>query len=277
MLDQVEERAPAKINLSLHVLGRRADGYHELDSIVGFADIGDRLILRRSDGNELSVSGPFAAAVPLGADNIIWKAWHVLKALRDIPTVTAILEKNLPVASGIGGGSADAAAMLRGLLRLNGLQLGAAQISGLARSLGADIPVCFYGKPCQMRGIGETVRPLNIALPPAIVLVNPGLACETAAVFKAMGLSPGQTYKGEIALQEPGSWRNDMTAAAIAVQPAIADVLQALQDSGLETFRMSGSGATCFGLAHSLEEAEKAATRMRKTHADWWIRPARLL
>jgi len=277
MAGKVEERACAKVNLSLHVLGRRADGYHELDSIVAFADIGDRLTLAPSAENRLTVTGPFAAEVPLGDDNIVWKTWNIIKGLRDIPKVSLELEKNLPVASGIGGGSADAAAMLRGLLRLSGITLNESEVRALARSLGADVPVCYYGKSCQMLGIGETIRTLSISLPKAILLVNPRKPCETAAVFKGMGLQPGEINAPAAGTDDHGLWRNDMTKAAIANQPVIADVLAALGKTNLQSVRMSGSGATCFGLADSLAEAEAAAAVVQAQHPNWWVKAARLL
>lgn len=277
MLDHVEELATAKVNLSLHILGRRADGYHELDSIVAFADVADHLTLTRSDENRLSVSGPFAAEVPLGEDNIVWKTWRVVNELHAVPKVTLQLEKNLPVASGIGGGSADAAAMLRGLLRLSETKLNETQIRTLARTLGADVPVCYYGKSCQMLGIGEIIRTLNIKLPAAILLVNPGKPCETAAVFRAMGFQPGETHAAAESALDHRTWRNDMTDAAISVQPVIAEVLGVLKKTDLQSVRMSGSGATCFGLANSIEEVRSAARLIEKQHPNWWVKPARLL
>ncbi|MEO6607164.1 MAG: 4-(cytidine 5'-diphospho)-2-C-methyl-D-erythritol kinase [Aestuariivirga sp.] len=277
MLDHVEERAAAKVNLSLHVLGRRVDGYHELDSIVGFADVADRLIIKRSSENHLAVSGPFASEVPLGDDNIVWKTWNTLNELREIPKVSVELEKNLPVASGIGGGSADAAAMLRGLLKLSATKLDDKEIKTFARSLGADVPVCYYGKSCQMSGIGETISTLNINLPAVILLVNPRKPCETAAVFKAMRLQPGETNATAPSSLEHGAWRNDMTVAAISIQPVIADVLAALAETSLQSIRMSGSGATCFGLANSMAEVEAAASLIQAQYPQWWIKPARLL
>jgi 4-diphosphocytidyl-2-C-methyl-D-erythritol kinase len=167
--------------------------------------------------------------------------------------------------------------MLRGLLRLSGQQLNENEIKALARSLGADVPVCYYGKSCQMLGIGETIRILNINLPAAIVLVNPRKPCETAAVFKAMGLQPGQSNVPATFSRDHGAWRNDMTTAAISIQPVIADVLSALANTNLQSIRMSGSGATCFGLADSLAYAQSAAEQLAEQNPDWWIRPARLL
>jgi 4-diphosphocytidyl-2-C-methyl-D-erythritol kinase len=267
----IVEKAPAKINLALHVLGRRADGYHELDSIVAFADVGDELLISVSDRNQLVVSGPFATDVPVGDDNIIWKAWAILGAIFPLPFVSVALTKNLPVASGIGGGSADAAAMLRGLLKLVDRVLSAEQVSSLAQSLGADVPVCFYGKACQMLGIGETIRVLTNKIPVALVLVNPLVSCSTAEVFRAMGLK-----SGERSSFDGNEWRNDMTHAAVQVLPVIADVLISLEELKLGPVRMSGSGATCFAEAQNLGEAQKAAAELWAVHPNWWVRAARL-
>ncbi|MDE2383596.1 MAG: 4-(cytidine 5'-diphospho)-2-C-methyl-D-erythritol kinase [Alphaproteobacteria bacterium] len=268
-MQPVVEAARAKINLALHVLGRRADGYHELDSIVAFADLGDRLTVAPASANALLVEGPFAADVPADEGNIIWKAWAHVRGLLDVPFVSVILEKNLPVASGIGGGSADAAALVRALLRLAGARLSEAQVAGLA-AIGADVPVCFVGKPCRMEGIGEKISVLSEQLPPALVLVNPLAPCGTAEVFKAMGLKPGEV------LATRADLRNDMTAAAVQVQPRIADVLSALEKTALWPVRMSGSGASCFGIANSLEEAEAVAAKLSAAHPAWWVKAARL-
>jgi len=255
------------------VLGRRADGYHELDSIVAFADVGDRLVLSLSDQNRLNVDGPFAASVPLGQDNIIWKAWSVLNTIIPMPFVSAQLTKNLPLASGIGGGSADAAAMLRGLLRLADRSLNDNQVIGFAKSLGADVPVCFYGKTCRMQGIGENISMLTKKLPAALVLANPMVSCSTPDVFQAMGLARDErsTFGDE------GLWRNDMTKAAVQIQPVIADVLRALKEIQIGPVRMSGSGATCFAEAISVVEAENEAAELRKLYPKWWVKAAALL
>ena len=266
------EVAPAKINLALHVLGRRADGYHEIDSVVAFADVGDRLLIERALHNVLVVKGPFAAEVPLGKDNIIWKAHQHLCGFMDLPSVSVQLEKNLPIASGIGGGSADAGAMLRGLLRLVGGYLDADQIAGLA-AVGADVPVCFMGRPAHITGIGEKISILTEQLPPALVLVNPLVPCSTAEVFKAMGLQAGPLRIAPL----KAVWRNDMTAAAINVQPMISNVLSALHNTDLFPVLMSGSGATCFGIAKSFEEAEAVATELQKLNPKWWVKAARII
>ena len=266
------ERAPAKINLALHVLGRRLDGYHELDSRVAFADVGDDIIISSSHRNSLRVDGMFADDVPLGEDNIIWKAWRALNELFQLPYVTVGLTKNLPVASGIGGGSADGAAMLRGLLRLIGKTLSDAQVSTFARSLGADVPVCFYSKACRMTGIGETISTLTDILPKALVLANPRVSCSTPKVFQEMNLQPGENCS-------PGAelWRNDMTQAALRVQPVIGDVLRALEIQNIGSVRMSGSGATCFAEAENYSAAEKAAAQLAQNHPNWWVKATTLL
>jgi 4-diphosphocytidyl-2-C-methyl-D-erythritol kinase len=167
--------------------------------------------------------------------------------------------------------------MLRGLLRLSGTALDESEVKALARSLGADVPVCYYGKSCQMLGIGETIRTLSISLPQAIVLVNPRKPCETAAVFKGMGLQPGEINAPAASDDDHGLWRNDMTKAAITIQPVIAEVLAALSKTKLQSVRMSGSGATCFGLADSLSEAEAAAASVQAQQSNWWVMAARLL
>jgi 4-diphosphocytidyl-2-C-methyl-D-erythritol kinase len=275
--DWISEKACAKINLALHVLGRRPDGYHELDSIVAFADLGDELNIRLADKLELICSGLFAADVPSGGDNIVLRAWTVLNSLKQIPPVQISLEKNLPVASGIGGGSADAAALLRGMLRLTQQTLNEKEIASMAKSLGADVPVCFHQKPARMRGIGETINTLTIELPRAIVLVNPLQPCTTADVFKNLALNNGQTYKDAIDLHNPHTWRNDLSDAALKVQPIIADVLQALSaEPSFSAVRMSGSGATCFGLCKSMSEANAAWARLSVKNPNWWVRTAEL-
>ena len=266
------EVARAKINLALHVLGRRADGYHEIDSLVAFADAGDRLEIEPASRHTLMVSGRFASDVPTGDDNIIWKAFRHLNGLMPLPLVDVKLEKNLPVASGIGGGSADAAAMLRGLLRLAGASLMDGQIAGLA-AIGADVPVCFVGKPSHMTGIGEKISILTEMLAPALVLVNPLVACSTAEVFQAMALPMGVIRPAPV----KAAWRNDMTAAAIQVQPMISNVLSALHKTKLFPVLMSGSGATCFGIARSFEEAEAEAAALSAHHPHWWVKPAQLV
>jgi 4-diphosphocytidyl-2-C-methyl-D-erythritol kinase len=273
----IEEFAPAKINLALHVLGRRADGYHELDSVVAFADVGDRLTLEPAAQTTLSVHGVFAAAVPATPDNLVLKAYAALHAVHSLQPVAFHLSKTLPVASGIGGGSADAAAALRGLIRMQNIKLDSGTLQTIALSLGADVPVCLHGKACRMRGVGEHITDLESATPHAIMLVNPQQACSTADVFRAMGLKPGDRAGSELNPLHPSQWRNDMTDAALQVLPIIGEVLQALSElPNIRAVRMSGSGATCFATFDSVEHAEVAQKLMQSSHPQWWGAAARL-
>lgn len=267
----VEAFAPAKINLTLHVTGRRADGYHLLDSLVGFAAIGDRITVSEAPETSLSVTGPFAGDVPTGRDN------SVLRAAEAMGVTAAIrLEKNLPVASGIGGGSADAAATLRALARLSGKPLPPAST---VLSLGADVPVCLAGGLVRMRGIGEDLTPLAPALRWPMVLVNPGVPLSTAAVFGALRQTDNPPMADEIldeAYEEFPDWlaaqRNDLETAAIGLAPAIAEVLEALRaEPGCRIARMSGSGATVFALFDEGHQAREAAEAVSAAQRDWWV------
>jgi 4-diphosphocytidyl-2-C-methyl-D-erythritol kinase len=247
--------APAKVNLALHVLGRRPDGYHDLDSIVAFASVGDRLTLAPAPGFAITASGPFAAALPPGEDNIIARAWaaalqiaaHHRKAL---PPVAVHLEKNLPVASGIGGGSANAAAALKGFLHLAGIAPDAPDVAAAGLRLGADVPVCLAGHACRMQGVGERIAPLAEFAPMAALLVNPLVEVSTPAVFAGLGLGKGQSFGTAIAdARDPTHWRNDLAAPAIALAPVIGEVLARLSATpGVIRAFMSGSGATCVAL-----------------------------
>ncbi len=274
----IEEFAAAKINLALHVLGRRADGYHELDSVVAFADVGDMLTLEPAAETTLSVDGAFAAAVPTTPDNLVLKAYAALNTVHPLQPASFHLTKNLPVASGIGGGSADAAAALRGLIRMQSLKLDPDILQCLALTLGADVPVCLHGKACRMRGVGEHITDLESATLHAILLVNPQQACGTADVFRSMGLKPGDRSGSELNPLHPSQWRNDMTEAACLVLPVIGEVLQTLSAMPeARAVRMSGSGATCFVTFDSVEHAEVARDMMQSSHPQWWCAAARLV
>jgi 4-diphosphocytidyl-2-C-methyl-D-erythritol kinase len=247
--------APAKVNLALHVLGRRDDGYHDLDSIVAFADVGDRLTFTPAGRFAITTSGPFAAALPASGDNIIAKAWNAANAIaekraRAIAPVTVHLEKNLPVASGIGGGSANAAAALKGFLRLAGITEIDEEVTAAGLAIGADVPVCLCGVPCHMRGVGERITPLEGFTPLRAILVNPLVEVSTPSVFRGLALEKGQSFGAAIAdARDPASWRNDLAEPAIALAPVIGDVLNRLAAApGISRAFMSGSGATCVGL-----------------------------
>ncbi len=270
----LHEFAPAKINLCLHVTGQRQDGYHLLDSLVAFATIGDRLSLTPSDSLTLSLSGPFGAALPLGADNLVLRA-----AAAVLPGVTGTfaLEKHLPPASGIGGGSSDAAAAIRAVLRAHpGVR--PADLAALAAGLGADVPVCLTPRPARMRGIGDQLEPLANFPEGGIVLVNPGVEVPTPAVFRALLRKDHPPLPGTLPawpdMAALAAWlhqqRNDLEAPARTVAPVISDVLEALGAlPGALLARMSGSGATCFALFRDQAQAEAAAKRLHTPH--WWI------
>jgi 4-diphosphocytidyl-2-C-methyl-D-erythritol kinase len=276
---RVVEHARAKINLALHVTQRRRDGYHELDSIVAFADVGDVLTIEPAGKLSLTLSGPFAKDLSGESDNSVLAAWHALAEIADIKPVNFHLEKNLPIASGIGGGSADAAASIRGLIKFFGVVIEPRELNRIALKLGADVPVCLTSTTCRMRGIGEIIEPYGTRLPNAVVLVNPLLPCPTANVFTALALTPGQAFGKPIEnLGDINAWHNDLTAPAIKTLPEIADVLASLQSQpSITTTRMSGSGATCFGLCETAAQAEAAAAVIGKNKPNWWVVAAKLV
>ena len=283
--DAVVEQAWAKINLTLQITGRRADGYHELESLVVFAEVGDVLGFAPADDISLTVNGRFAAALAGTGNNLVLDAARALAARAGAPGGAAItLTKNLPVASGIGGGSADAAATLRGLLRLWGLSLPAEDLAALALTLGADVPVCLRGDAAVMSGIGERLAPVA-ALPPLwLLLVNPGVGVSTAAVFAELGGKFSRLAEPRLpplklpALVEWLAARpNDLEPAARRLAPEVADCLAALEEqSACLLARMSGSGATCFGLFEAEADAQAAARAVFQEYPNWWVAPALL-
>jgi 4-diphosphocytidyl-2-C-methyl-D-erythritol kinase len=276
------ERAFAKINLTLRVLGRRADGYHELESLVAFADVSDTLTLEPAATDSLEMSGPFASKSGPVDDNLVLKSFAELR--RHIPGLKGgrfRLEKNLPVAAGIGGGSADAAAALRLLAKANGITLDDSRLMAAAQAVGADVPVCVDSRPRVMRGIGEVLSaPLDLAPIPA-VLVNPGVALVTREVFgkfKGGNAEPclaGVPTRTDALIEFLKRQDNDLTAAATACAPVVGDVLETLRGvRGCTFVRMSGSGATCYALFASREQAEAARQQLADEHKDWWVRSA---
>jgi len=279
--------APAKLNLYLHVIGQRLDGYHCLDSLVAFADIGDQLSVVPAPHLSLRIEGPFAAG--LAGDpqqNLVWRAASGLAArLHRAPDAAITLVKNLPVASGIGGGSSDAAATLKALLDLWAATPDEAALAGLAAELGADVPVCLAARTSWLGGIGERVEPAPILPEVHVVLVNPGLALSTQTVFKARRGALSQPARllrpPEDAAALAGllaARRNDLTEAAISLAPVIGTVLARLQASeGALIARMSGSGATCFALFAASGAAAAAATRLRAEQKGWWVAAGRLI
>lgn len=277
--------APAKVNLYLHVVGRRADGYHLLDSLVAFTALGDTVSVRRAAGLGLTVDGPFAGAPALVGENIVLRAAQALADRLGRDADVAIrLTKRLPVAAGIGGGSADAAATLVALCRLWNVGDDAVDLPAIGQVLGADVPVCLVGRPTLMAGIGEDLRPAPALPPAALVLVNPGLPLSTPAVFQAragafsapgrFGLGP-PLAGGEL-VARLAACGNDLAAPARRLCPAIGEVLATLAPlPGCRLARMSGSGPTCFGLFDDLAAAVAAARRVERR--DWWVAPTILL
>ena len=276
--------APAKVNLTLHVIARRPDGYHEIESLVVFADVGDRLTFTPGATLSLTTRGPTAAAAGPSGDNLVLKATRLLaERVEGLRVGAFTLEKRLPVAAGLGGGSSDGAAALRLLARANRLALDDAHVAEAARLTGADVPVCLDPRPRVMRGVGEILSaPIDLPLLPA-VLVNPGVAVPTRDVFAALRLlqasSPleGEGWGGGCeradVVVKLAKHRNDLEAPAIALQPVIADVLSELSAAPkCSLARMSGSGATCFGLFASARPAKAAAQALRARHPGWWVR-----
>ena len=280
------EKAPAKVNLSLHVLGRRDDGWHELESLVAFAGCSDTLTFSPGGKLRLSVEGPAAAGAGADEDNLVLRAARRLaQQAPDLRMGAFVLTKRLPAAAGLGGGSSDAAAALRLLARANALALDDPRVREAARASGADVPVCLERRARVMSGLGETLGPA-LALPPLYaVLANAGVGVETAKVFAQMSLTKGQAsgrrapaaaFAFDSSARLIESLRaagNDMEPAANALAPIVGETLKVLAGaSGALLTRMSGSGATCFALFDSRRAAVRAAVRIRAQKPAWWVR-----
>jgi 4-diphosphocytidyl-2-C-methyl-D-erythritol kinase len=274
--------APAKVNLYLHVVGRRADGYHLLDSLVAFADIGDRVSATSADHLSLTIGGPASDALPkLGDDNLVLRAAHMLAAASgEMPAGGAALhlDKLLPVSSGIGGGSSDAAATLRILDRMWHHPLDPPALAALALKLGADTPACLAARPVWVSGIGEQIEPAAGLPRLGIVLANPRRALPTADVFAARrgtfaagGRFAAMPQDAETLASVLAERRNDLTEAALALVPEIAQVTERLARlPGALLTRMSGSGATCFALFSDRDAAVAAGRRLALAEPQWW-------
>lgn len=269
--------APAKINLTLHVTGKRPDGFHLLDSLVVFADVGDRIDVAHADHDDFRIAGPFAKDLPVDQPNLVKQA---AKALHSDKHAAISLTKNLPVASGIGGGSADAAATLRALSKLWGVSL---PMAGAVASLGADVPVCLRCENTRMSGIGEILQPVAGIPDLNTVLVNPMVPVATGAVFAGLAGGFGSPMPNNIPAftdaRDLSDWlalqRNDLQSPAINLAPVIGDVLSAISGfSDCLLARMSGSGATCFGIFQSAQGAQSAARKLADDCPNWWVRAA---
>jgi len=271
--------ANAKINLALHVVGQRDDGYHLLDTLVAFANVADILEFTPAEKTNLSISGPQSSDLEPDKDNLVLKAATLLKTHvgRDDLHANIRLEKNLPIASGIGGGSADAAATLKALNELWQLELSPSALAELALKLGADVPMCLHGQSLRARGIGEDIAPLAMPSMP-LVLVNPKIAVSTPEIFRLLATKenpPLPPFDDHSTTAELMAWLeqavNDLEKPAIEMVPEIATCIEALTDAGARIARMSGSGATCFGLFETSSAAERAQTVIAKQHPNWWV------
>jgi 4-diphosphocytidyl-2-C-methyl-D-erythritol kinase len=284
------EEGRAKVNLTLRVVGRRVDGYHDLESVVAFADCADRLTLTPGPELTLKTTGPLASACGDASDNLVLKAAQLLgEKIPGLKVGSFVLDKILPVAAGIGGGSADAAAALRLLARLNDLKLDDERLLKVALATGADVPVCLSSRACDMTGVGETLMPLTPPKMPC-VLVNPRVPVATKDVFEALGLRHGELLIGATdVVMQASSWpedggsleewveafaasANDLEAPATKIQPLIGEVISALNSTnGAWLARMSGSGATCFALYENTAEAQRAARKIQQEQPSWWV------
>ena len=287
MADSISRLAPAKLNLALHVTGQRDDGYHLIDSLVAFADFGDIVTVSAAESDEFIVTGHYAPMVPIDAGNLVLAARDMLREHfpgRELAPVRIALEKKLPVASGVGGGSSDASAALKALAAFWDVDPDMDALAAQALPLGADIPMCLAAQPLIAGGIGDILTPL--ASFPAVdaVLVNPGLPVSTPEVFRTLEKRDNAPLSRTTAIADTASLachlkgtRNDLQAAAIALCPMIADVIESLNANGAAFARMSGSGATCFGLFDNPGPAAAAAEAIGKQKPGWFVETCRIM
>lgn len=290
----IHEFAPAKINLFLHILGRRADGYHNLDSLVVFSALGDKLSVEKSPTYSLEITGPFATTLMAdkSAPNLVLQAADVVShCVKEIPPGADIsLEKNIPIAAGLGGGSSDAAALVRALLNLHDQTLSETASQQIALAIGADVSVCLHAQASLMRGAGHSVKPLKGFAKTHAVLVNPRLQVSTAEVFSKLNLEKGErTQRSEVDMPEIfrssdelcaflADTQNDLEKPALSVAPIIGAVLDKINtQEQCQLARMSGSGASCFGIFSSAEAARNAADRLARDNPHWWVEETTLV
>ncbi len=266
------ELAPAKINLALHVRRRRDDGYHELETLFAFLQHGDTISIERAGSSGFSVTGPFVGGLEGEGDNLVTRAARRFgEVFGDPGPLTIVLDKHLPIASGIGGGSADAAATLRALARLTGVAVDDARLFAIAEALGADVPACLLGRSAVGTGKGEQLQPVAGLVDTPVLLVNPGVAVSTGPVFKTWdGVDRGGIGEGDLLVRAIAG-RNDLEPPARALAPVIGDVVALLQaQPGAVLARMSGSGATCFALFDTVAARASAAVAVRSLRPGWW-------
>ncbi|MEP7457650.1 4-(cytidine 5'-diphospho)-2-C-methyl-D-erythritol kinase [Phyllobacterium sp. SB3] len=284
MLDSLDQAisltAPAKINLALHVTGQRDDGYHLLDSLVVFAGFGDKITVKRANADSFHLSGPYGDGLPADSSNLVLKARDRLRAeFPDEAFPVAInLDKHLPIASGIGGGSSDAASTLKALVSLWCIRIDPARLNNIGLSLGADVPMCLHGRPVVARGIGEELEKVATVPRLPMVLVNDGNAISTPQVFNAL---KKRNNTGLPAIPELKNiadvcayleqTKNHLFAATAELLPEIVETIDALNSTSPLLARMSGSGATCFAIYDNDEAASAAASHLRKTYPSWFV------
>ena len=282
--------APAKINLYLHVTDKLANGYHSLDSLISFADIGDDIIIEPAKNFQFEITGPFSGALkgndisaePDSSNLAVKAVWALSRLTEKAPALHMRLVKNLPLGAGIGGGSADAAAALWGLLEYWGLPKNLSGLDDLMLKLGADVPACFACEPCRVQGIGEVLDNAPTLPEVPVVLVYPGKPCHTAKIFNHMKTSfslpvtlPEVITSFDMLCDVLSHTTNDLTQAALDSVPDIKNVLQSLDaQSGCGLSRMSGSGSSCFGLFEDEQTAETAALKLAEKNPDWWVKPS---
>ncbi|MCT7373616.1 4-(cytidine 5'-diphospho)-2-C-methyl-D-erythritol kinase [Chelativorans salis] len=279
MPTRLERAAPAKVNLALHVTGRRADGYHLLESLVVFTRYGDQLHAAPAEHDTFSLAGPYGAQVPRDADNLVLRARDLLRRHFGVDKPVALtLEKNLPVASGIGGGSSDAAATLHLLARHWHVKAGHRDLAKIALALGADVPMCLAARPLLAHGIGEALEPVRRLPALPLLLVNPGQMLATPDVFAALERRenpPLPPFQGGGGVAEIVRWlnsaRNDLEAPALMLMPEIGIALKALRSEGALIVRMSGSGATCFGIFETEGQAQAAEKAIGSRRPEWFV------
>jgi 4-diphosphocytidyl-2-C-methyl-D-erythritol kinase len=276
---EIEVFAPAKINLALHVTGRRNDGYHLMDMLVAFATTGDRLRVRPAVHDRFRITGPYASAIPHDGGNLVLRARDAMRKAAGAsacPPAEIELDKVLPPASGMGGGSSDAAATLKALARIWAVVN--IDLAAVAATLGADVPMCLAATPLRARGIGEIIEPVSTFPPTPAVLVNPGVEVSTPAVFRALAQKENLPLPKISSLAIPADvaaymarTRNDLQPPALALAPVISDALAAIARTDPLAFRMTGSGATCFGLYASTPAAAEAANAIRLGNPGWYV------
>lgn len=288
-VESVIIHAPAKINLALHVTGRLAGGYHQIETLAVFTRFGDRLMLAPAVQDSFAITGKFSGGLAADETNLALRALAALRGeFRGQKTrqpVSIKLEKNLPVASGVGGGSSDAAAALRGLAQLWRLDPDEAELARIGLALGADLPMCLAARPLIARGIGDLLSPVPGFPALGLVLVNPGVQVSTADVFGALESHEGDKLpplpQKNLDFHSICNWlettRNDLEPAARAIEPAVGSVLAVLHKAGAHFSRMSGSGATCFGIFETGNVAKRAAAKIRDRHPGWFVAATRSL